>query len=206
MSSKGITQIAVVMGSYVVEGAYLPIISNETLTIDKTGSISLAGNYLVKVATGENIDDETLGGATTHRETSGATDYETTDDRDTSDHVRRIMTKLADCEKVGFNRFEPHAPIKNLNEIYGVLPRLRSEPYDMREVILRLVGNSESDEYKEGCGQAFLTGYTRINGWAVDIIANQRKVVKSRKGEMRSEGVICSDSVDRATRFIASCN
>lgn len=206
MSSKGITQIAVVMGSCVAGGAYLPIMSDEALIVDKTGSIFLAGNYLVKAAIGENIDNETLGGATTHCEISGVTDYKATDDRDALDRVRRTMAKLADYEKAGFNRSEPHAPIKDPNEIYGILPKLRSEPYDMREIILRLVDNSEFDEYKEGYGQTLLTGYARIDGWAVGIVANQRKVVKSKKGEMQFGGVIYSDSADKATRFIANCN
>lgn len=206
MSSKGITQIAVVMGSCVAGGAYLPIMSDEALIVDKTGSIFLAGSYLVKAAIGENIDNETLGGATTHCEISGVTDYKATDDRDALDRIRRTMAKLADYEKAGFNRSEPHAPIKDPNEIYGILPKLRSEPYDMREIILRLVDNSEFDEYKEGYGQTLLTGYARIDGWAVGIVANQRKVVKSKKGEMQFGGVIYSDSADKATRFIANCN
>ena len=206
MSSKGITQIAVVMGSCVAGGAYLPIMSDEALIVDKTGSIFLAGSYLVKAAIGENIDNETLGGATTHCEISGVTDYKATDDHDALDRVRRTMAKLADYEKAGFNRSEPHAPIKDPNEIYGILPKLRSEPYDMREIILRLVDNSEFDEYKEGYGQTLLTGYARIDGWAVGIVANQRKVVKSKKGEMQFGGVIYSDGADKATRFIANCN
>lgn len=206
MSSKGITQIAVVMGSCVAGGAYLPIMSDEALIVDKTGSIFLAGSYLVKAAIGENIDNETLGGATTHCEISGVTDYKATDDHDALDRVRRTMAKLADYEKAGFNRSEPHAPVKDPNEIYGILPKLRSEPYDMREIILRLVDNSEFDEYKEGYGQTLLTGYARIDGWAVGIVANQRKVVKSKKGEMQFGGVIYSDSADKATRFIANCN
>ena len=206
MSSKGITQIAVVMGSCVAGGAYLPIMSDEALIVDKTGSIFLAGSYLVKAAIGENIDNETLGGATTHCEISGVTDYKATDDHDALDRVRRTMAKLADYEKAGFNRSEPHVPIKDPNEIYGILPKLRSEPYDMREIILRLVDNSEFDEYNEGHGQTLLTGYARIDGWAVGIVANQRKVVKSKKGEMQFGGVIYSDSADKATRFIANCN
>lgn len=206
MSSKGITQIAVVMGSCVAGGAYLPIMSDEALIVDKTGSIFLAGSYLVKAAIGENIDNETLGGATTHCEISGVTDYKATDDHDALDRVRRTMAKLADYEKAGFNRSEPHVPIKDPNEIYGILPKLRSEQYDMREIILRLVDNSEFDEYKEGYGQTLLTGYARIDGWAVGIVANQRKVVKSKKGEMQFGGVIYSDSADKATRFIANCN
>ena len=206
MSSMGITQIAVVMGSCVAGGAYLPIMSDEALIVDKTGSIFLAGSYLVKAAIGENIDNETLGGATTHCEISGVTDYKATDDKDALDRVRRTMAKLADAEKAGFNRIEAHKPLKDPNEIYGILPKLRSEPDDMKDIILRLVDNSEFDEYKEGYGQTILTGYARIEGWAVGIVANQRKVVKTKKGEMQFGGVIYSDSADKATRFIANCN
>lgn len=206
MSSMGITQIAVVMGSCVAGGAYLPIMSDEALIVDKTGSIFLAGSYLVKAAIGENIDNETLGGATTHCEISGVTDYKAIDDKDALDRVRRTMAKLADAEKAGFNHIEAHKPLKDPNEIYGILPKLRSEPYDMKDIILRLVDNSEFDEYKEGYGQTILTGYARIEGWAVGIVANQRKVVKTKKGEMQFGGVIYSDSADKATRFIANCN
>ena len=206
MSSMGITQIAVVMGSCVAGGAYLPIMSDEALIVDKTGSIFLAGSYLVKAAIGENIDNETLGGATTHCEISGVTDYKASDDKDALDRVRRTMAKLADAEKAGFNRIEAHKPLKVSNEIYGILPKFRTEPYDMKEIILRLVDNSEFDEYKEGYGQTILTGYARIEGWAVGIVANQRKVVKTKKGEMQFGGVIYSDSADKATRFIANCN
>ena len=166
----------------------------------------MAGSYLVKAAIGENIDNETLGGATTHCEISGVTDYKATDDKDALDRVRRTMAKLADAEKAGFNRIEAHKPLKDPNEIYGILPKLRSEPYDMKDIILRLVDNSEFDEYKEGYGQTILTGYARIEGWAVGIVANQRKVVKTKKGEMQFGGVIYSDSADKATRFIANCN
>ena len=206
MSSKGITQIAVVMGSCVAGGAYLPIMSDEALIVDKTGSIFLAGSYLVKAAIGESIDNETLGGATTHCEISGVTDYKATDDKDALNRVRRTMSKLADAPKAGFNRIAAQKPLKDPNEIYGILPKLRSEPYDMKEIILRLVDNSEFDEYKEGYGQTIITGYARIEGWAVGIVANQRKVVKSKKGEMQFGGVIYSDSADKATRFIANCN
>lgn len=206
MSSMGITQIAVVMGSCVAGGAYLPIMSDEALIVDKTGSIFLAGSYLVKAAIGETIDNETLGGATTHCEISGVTDYKALNDQDALDRVRRTMAKIGNFEKAGFNRSESQPPLKNPNEIYGLLPKLRSEPYDMKELILRMVDNSDFDEYKEGYGQTLLTGYARIEGWAVGIVANQRKVVKNKKGEMQFGGVIYSDSADKATRFIANCN
>ena len=206
MSSMGITQIAVVMGSCVAGGAYLPIMSDEAMIVDKTGSIFLAGSYLVKAAIGENIDNETLGGATTHCEISGVTDYKAIDDKDALNRVRRTMSKIADAHKAGFNRVTPQKPAKNPKEIYGILPKLRSEPYDMKEIIYRLVDNSEFDEYKEGYGQTIITGYARIDGWAVGIVANQRKVVKTKKGELQFGGVIYSDSADKATRFIANCN
>ena len=206
MSSMGITQIAVVMGSCVAGGAYLPIMSDEAMIIDKTGSIFLAGSYLVKAAIGENIDNETLGGATTHCEISGVTDYKALDDKDALNRVRRTMSKIADAQKAGFNRVIPQKPAKNPKEIYGILPKLRSEPYDMKEIIYRLVDNSEFDEYKEGYGQTIITGYARIDGWAIGIVANQRKVVKTKKGELQFGGVIYSDSADKATRFIANCN
>ena len=187
-------------------GAYLPIMSDEAMIVDKTGSIFLAGSYLVKAAIGENIDNETLGGATTHCEISGVTDYKALDDKDALNRVRRTMSKIADAQKAGFNRVTPQKPAKNPKEIYGILPKLRSEPYDMKEIIYRLVDNSEFDEYKEGYGQTIITGYARIDGWAVGIVANQRKVVKTKKGELQFGGVIYSDSADKATRFIANCN
>lgn len=206
MSAQGITQIAVVMGSCVAGGAYLPIMSDEAMIVDKTGSIFLAGSYLVRAAIGEDIDNETLGGATTHCEISGVTDYKALDDKDALDRVRRTMSKLGDYQRAGFNRVVPAPPAKDPKEIYGILPTSRAEPYDMKELILRLVDNSEFDEYKAGYGQTLITGYARIDGWAVGIVANQRKVVKTKKGEMQFGGVIYSDSADKATRFIANCN
>lgn len=206
MSSMGITQIAAVMGSCVAGGAYLPIMSDEALIVDKTGSIFLAGSYLVKAAIGESIDNETLGGATTHCEISGVTDYKAKDDHDALDRIRTIMDKLGDFEQAGFNRKTASPPRLNPEEIFGILPRTRSEQYDMMDIILRMVDNSEFEPYKDGYGQTLITGYARIDGWAVGIVANQRKVVKSKKGEMQFGGVIYSDSADKATRFIANCN
>ncbi|GIJ93914.1 acyl-CoA carboxylase subunit beta [Capnocytophaga stomatis] len=206
MSSMGITQIAAVMGSCVAGGAYLPIMSDEALIVDKTGSIFLAGSYLVKAAIGEDIDNETLGGATTHCEISGVTDFKAKDDKDALDRIKRTMAKIGAYEKAGFNRVEAQKPLKNPEEIYGILPKSRAEQFDMMEIILRLVDNSEFDEYKAGYGQTLITGYARIDGWAVGIVANQRKVVKTKKGEMQFGGVIYSDSADKATRFIANCN
>lgn len=206
MSSMGITQIAAVMGSCVAGGAYLPIMSDEALIVDKTGSIFLAGSYLVKAAIGESIDNETLGGATTHCEISGVTDYKAKDDQDALDRIKRIVGKIGQFEQAGFNRIEAAKPAENEQDIYGLLPKSRAEQYDMLELIKRLVDRSEFDEYKAGYGQTLLTGYARINGWAVGIVANQRKVIKSKKGEMQFGGVIYSDSADKATRFIANCN
>ncbi len=206
MSSMGITQISAVMGSCVAGGAYLPIMSDEALIVDKTGSIFLAGSYLVKAAIGETIDNETLGGATTHCEISGVTDYKAKDDKDALDTIKNIMSKIGDFEKAGFNRIKSSKPKENPEEIYGILPKARNEQYDMIEVIKRLVDNSDFEEYKAGYGQTILTGYARIDGWAVGIVANQRKIVKTKKGEMQFGGVIYSDSADKATRFIANCN
>ncbi|GIM59303.1 acyl-CoA carboxylase subunit beta [Capnocytophaga canimorsus] len=206
MSSMGITQIAAVMGSCVAGGAYLPIMSDEALIVDKTGSIFLAGSYLVKAAIGEDVDNETLGGATTHCEISGVTDFKAKDDKDALDRIKRTMAKIGAYEKAGFNRVEAQKPLKNPQEIYGILPKSRAGQFDMMEIILRLVDNSEFDEYKAGYGQTLITGYARIDGWAVGIVANQRKVVKTKKGEMQFGGVIYSDSADKATRFIANCN
>ena len=206
MSSMGITQISAVMGSCVAGGAYLPIMSDEALIVEKTGSIFLAGSYLVKAAIGESIDNETLGGATTHSEISGVTDYKAKDDKDALDTIRGLMDKIGSYDKAGFNRKEPKKPTKDPKEIYGILPKLRHEQYDMREIIARLIDNSEFQEYKEGYGQTIITAYARIDGWAVGIVANQRKIVKNAKKEMQFGGVIYSDSADKATRFIANCN
>jgi acetyl-CoA carboxylase carboxyltransferase component len=206
MSSLGITQISAVMGSCVAGGAYLPIMSDEALIVDKTGSIFLAGSYLVKAAIGESIDNETLGGATTHCEISGVTDYKAKDDKDALDTIKNILGKIGDHDTAGFNRIEPVKPSEKEEEILGILPKLRTEQYDMKEIIKRIVDNSEFEEYKEGFGKTIITAYARIDGWAVGIVANQRKVVKTKKGEMQFGGVIYSDSADKATRFIANCN
>lgn len=206
MSSMGITQIAAVMGSCVAGGAYLPIMSDEALIVDKTGSIFLAGSYLVKAAIGESIDNETLGGATTHCEISGVTDYKAKDDKDALDRIKSIVDKIGDYDKAGYNRIKAEKPALPQEDIYGIIPKLRNEQYDMMEIVKRLVDNSEFDEYKAGYGQTIITGYARIDGWAVGIVANQRKVVKTKKGEMQFGGVIYSDSADKATRFIANCN
>jgi acetyl-CoA carboxylase carboxyltransferase component len=206
MSSMGILQIAAVMGSCVAGGAYLPIMSDEAMIVDKTGSIFLAGSYLVKAAIGENIDNETLGGATTHCEVSGVTDYKCKDDSDCLTRIRNIMSKVGDYEKAGFNRATPALPKKDQKEIYGIIPDTRDKQFDMHEIIDRLVDNSSYEEYKELYGQSIICAYARIDGWAVGIVANQRKVVKSKKGEMQFGGVIYSDSADKAARFIMNCN
>lgn len=211
MSSMGITQIAAVMGSCVAGGAYLPIMSDEALIVDKTGSIFLAGSYLVKAAIGEVIDNETLGGATTHFEISGVIDHKALDDKDCLEKIQRIMDKIGDFDKAGFNRAESEQPKEDEKEIYGILPKSRADQYDMRDIIKRLVDNSEFDEYKEGYGQTIITAYARIDGWAVGIVANQRKLVKTKAAktkpsEMQFGGVIYNDSADKATRFIANCN
>ena len=206
MSSEGIIQIAAIMGSCVAGGAYLPIMSDEAMIVDKTGSIFLAGSYLVKAAIGESIDNETLGGATTHCEISGVTDYKCKDDHDCLDRIKNIMDKIGDYDKAGFNRVKPTQPKLDPKEIYGILPDTREKPYDVREIIKRLVDNSEFEEYKEAYGQTIVCGYARVDGWSVGIVANQRMVVKSKKGEMQFGGVIYSDSADKAARFIMNCN
>lgn len=211
MSSMGITQIAAVMGSCVAGGAYLPIMSDEALIVDKTGSIFLAGSYLVKAAIGETIDNETLGGATTHCEISGVTDYKAKDDKDALDTIKAIVDKIGDFDKAGFNRAKPTKPKENQEDIYGILPESRADQYDMNDIIKRLVDNSDFEEYKKGYGQTIITGYARIDGWAVGIVANQRQIVKTKgaktkPSEMQFGGVIYNDSADKATRFIANCN
>lgn len=206
MSSMGIVQIAAIMGSCVAGGAYLPIMSDEAMIVDKTGSIFLAGSYLVKAAIGEDIDNETLGGATTHCEISGVTDNKFPNDQACLDYIRSIFSKIGAYEKAGFDRVEPKAPAEDPHEIYGLLPADRVKPYDTMEIIKRLVDNSEFDEYKALYGKTLICGTARIDGWAVGIIANQRKVVKTKKGEMQMGGVIYSDSADKAARFIMNCN
>jgi acetyl-CoA carboxylase carboxyltransferase component len=206
MSSMGILQIAAVMGSCVAGGAYLPIMSDEALIVKDTGTIFLAGSYLVKAAIGEDIDNETLGGATTHCEISGVTDYKCENDSDCLSKIRSIFDKVGDYNKAGFDRVKPVNPAKEASELYGIIPETREKPYDMMEVIYRLVDNSEFEAYKDKYGQSIICGLARIDGWAVGIVANQRKVVKSKKGEMQFGGVIYSDSADKAARFIMNCN
>jgi acetyl-CoA carboxylase carboxyltransferase component len=206
MSAAGITQIAAVMGACVAGGAYLPIMSDETLMVEGAGSIYLAGPYLVKAAVGEDIDNETLGGAITHTEISGIADYKFKTEEECLDQVKKIIDKLGHKPKAGFDRKEPIAPVKSPEDLYTIVSAESSKPYDMVEVIERLVDGSEFDEFKKDYGKTIVCGYGRINGWAVGIVANQRKIVKSKKGEMQMGGVIYNDSADKAARFILNCN
>lgn len=206
MSSMGIPQIAAIMGPCVAGGAYLPIMSDEAMIVDKTGSVFLAGSHLVKAAIGEDIDNEQLGGATVHSQISGVTDYQMADDNECLLSIRRIIAKIGGVRGSVFNRTDPKPPRFDAREIYGILPADRSRPYDMYEVLARLVDDSDIDEYKAGYGKTIITAYARIDGWAVGIVANQRSVVKTKKGEMQVGGVIYSESADKGARFILNCN
>ena len=206
MSASGIIQISAVMGSCVAGGAYLPIMSDEAMIVDKTGSIFLAGSYLVKAAIGESIDNETLGGATTHCSISGVTDYKAKDDKDALDRIKNIMKSVGSYDKAGFDRIESFPPKEKIDNIFGIMPVSRAEQYDTLEIIKCIVDNSEFEEYKADYGKSIICATARVDGWSVGIVANQRKLVKSGKGEMQFGGVIYSDSADKATRFIANCN
>jgi 3-methylcrotonyl-CoA carboxylase beta subunit len=206
MSAMGITQIAAVMGACVAGGAYLPIMSDETLMVEGNGSIFLAGAYLVKAAIGEDIDNETLGGAVTHTEISGIADYKFKTEQECLDHIKKIMNKLGEPEKAGFDKIEAVVPKKDPNEIYSIMHEGNVKPYDMLEIIERIVDNSEFDQFKQDYGKTILCGYARMEGWAVGIVANQRLVSKNKKGEMQIGGVIYNDSADKAARFIMNCN
>lgn len=206
MSSMGIPQIAAVMGSCVAGGAYLPIMSDEALIVDKTGSIFLAGSYLVKAAIGEQVDNETLGGSVAQTEISGVIDDRFENDQACLDRIRFLMDKIGHFDKAGFDRTNAHPPKENESEIYGIVPIDRAKPYKTKEVIKRLVDLSEFEEYKERYGKTILCGYGRIDGWAVGIVANNREIVKAKSGEMQFGGVIYSDSADKAARFIMNCN
>ncbi len=206
ISAKGIPQIAAIMGSCVAGGAYLPIMSDEALIVDGTGSVFLAGSYLVKAAIGEDVDNETLGGATTHTEISGVTDYKMEDDESCLETVRDLVDKLGPFDKAGFNRSEPEDPARDPVDLLDILPDDRNKAYDMHEILECLVDKDSFTEFKDGYGQTVVTGYARIDGWSVGIVANQRKVVKTRKGEMQIGGVIYSDSADKSARFIMNCN
>jgi len=206
MSSMGIVQIAAVMGSCVAGGAYLPIMSDESLIVNKTGTIFLAGSYLVKAAIGESIDNETLGGAKTHTEISGVCDYKCENDEECLETIRDLMDKIGDFEKAGFDRKEAVAPKVDPKSIFGLFPAERSKPYDVHEIIKCIVDESKFTEYKADYGKTIVTAYARIDGWSVGIVANNRMVVKTGKGEMQMGGVIYNDSADKATRFIMNCN
>ncbi|MET4139854.1 3-methylcrotonyl-CoA carboxylase beta subunit [Pedobacter sp. UYP1] len=206
MSADGIVQISAIMGSCVAGGAYLPIMSDEAMIVEGTGSVFLAGSYLVKSAIGEDVDNETLGGATTHCEISGVTDYKQPNDQAALDSIRNIMSMLGEPQSAGFSRVKSQEPKLNPEDIFGILPENREKQYDMHEIIYRLVDNSDFEEYKKEYGQSIICGLARIDGWAVGIVANQRKVVKSKKGEMQFGGVIYSDSADKSARFIMNCN
>ncbi len=211
MTSEGIIQIAAIMGSCVAGGAYLPIMSDEALIVEGTGSVFLAGSYLVKSAIGEDVDNETLGGASTHCEISGVTDNKYPDDKSCLDAVKKLLDKVGDYDPAGFNRIKPKEPKKDPKEVYGLFPTDRNVPYDMVEIIERIVDDSVFEQYKADYGKSLLCGYARIDGWSVGIVANQRKIVKAKKGsgaasEMQLGGVIYSDSADKAARFIMNCN
>lgn len=206
MSSMGIVQIAAVMGSCVAGGAYLPIMSDESLIVDKTGTIFLAGSYLVKAAIGETIDNETLGGATTHTELSGVCDYKVANDEECLKTIRGLMDKIGSFENAGFDRKEAMAPKRSPRDLYGILPFDRSKPYNVKEIIECIVDDSAFTEYKGDYGKSVVCAYARVDGWSVGIVANQREIVKSAKGEMQFGGVIYSDSADKAARFIMNCN
>jgi len=206
ISSMGIVQISAIMGACVAGGAYLPIMSDEAMIVEGTGSVFLAGSYLVKSAIGEDIDNESLGGATMHCEISGVTDYKQPNDQACLDSIKNIFSKIGDYNKAGFDRIKPTQPKLEPKDIYGILPDTRDKPYDMRDIILRLIDESDFEEYKEEYGKSIICGLGRVDGWAVGIVANQRKVVKSGKKEMQFGGVIYSDSADKATRFIMNCN
>ncbi len=205
MSAMGITQIAAVMGPCVAGGAYLPIMSDETLMVAGNGSIFLAGSYLVKAAIGEVIDNETLGGAATHTEISGIADYKFNTEQECLDQVKRIVSFIGEKPKAGFDRSKPTMPKKNAEELYGIFPH-DGKPYDVLDIIERIVDDSAFDQYKADYGKTIVCGYARIDGWAVGIVANQRLIVKNRKGEMQMGGVIYNDSADKAARFIMNCN
>ncbi|MCA6449088.1 MAG: acyl-CoA carboxylase subunit beta [Chitinophagaceae bacterium] len=206
MSAMGITQIAAVMGACVAGGAYLPIMSDETLMVEGNGSIFLAGPYLVKAAIGEETDNETLGGAVTHTEISGIADYKFKTEQECLDHIKQIMNKLGAPAQAGFNRIAPVPPKKEMDGIYSIMPEGNLKPYDMLEIIERIVDDSVFEQFKADYGKSILCGYARIEGWAVGIVANQRLISRNKKGEMQIGGVIYNDSADKAARFIMNCN
>ena len=206
MSSMGIVQIAAIMGSCVAGGAYLPIMSDEAIIVEKTGSIFLAGSYLVKAAIGEEVDNEFLGGADTHSGISGVTDYKVKNDEAALDKIRSLIEKMGSRPLAGLKRSEIKSPKLDTKSLYGLLPKNRTQPYDTYSLLNHIVDEDSMDEYKKEYGQTLITSYAKIEGWSVGIIVNQRKVVKSKTGEMQFGGVIYGDAADKATRFIANCN
>ncbi|MDR9418450.1 acyl-CoA carboxylase subunit beta [Gracilimonas sp.] len=206
ISAKGIPQIAAIMGSCVAGGAYLPIMSDEALIVDGTGSVFLAGSYLVKAAIGEDVDNETLGGATTHTEISGVTDYKMEDDDECLETIRDLVDKLGPYDTAGFNRKDAKEPKRPASDIFDILPEARTSPYDMHDILECIIDEDSFTEFKKGYGQTLITGFARIDGWSVGIVANQRTVSRTKKGEMQIGGVIYSDSADKAARFIMNCN
>lgn len=206
MSSMGIVQIAAVMGSCVAGGAYLPIMSDESLIVNKTGTIFLAGSYLVKAAIGESIDNETLGGATTHTEISGVCDYKTENDEECLATIRVLMDQIGQSETAGFDRKPSAQPASDPKDMYGIMPSDRAKPYNVKDIIKCIVDDSKFTEYKANYGKSIVCAYARVDGWSVGIVANQREIVKNAKGEMQFGGVIYSDSADKAARFIMNCN
>ena len=206
MSSMGIVQIAAIMGSCVAGGAYLPIMSDEAIIVEKTGSIFLAGSYLVKAAIGEEVDNEFLGGADTHSGISGVTDYKVKNDEAALDKIRSLIEKMGSRPLAGLKRSEIKSPKLDTKSLYGLLPKNRTQPYDTYSLLNHIVDEGSMDEYKKEYGQTLITSYAKIEGWSVGIIVNQRKVVKSKTGEMQFGGVIYGDAADKATRFIANCN
>ncbi len=211
MSAMGITQIAAVMGACVAGGAYLPIMSDETLMVEGNGSIFLAGSYLVKAAIGEDIDNETLGGANTHNAISGIADYKFKTEQECLDYIKVMMSRIGDNAKAGFNRAKKYSPAKNAEEIYGIMSENNAKPYDIIDIIERMVdanadGTSSFDEFKQDYGKTIVCGYARMDGWSIGIVANQRLISKTAKGEMQMGGVIYNDSADKAARFIMNCN
>jgi acetyl-CoA carboxylase carboxyltransferase component len=206
MSAMGIVQIAAVMGSCVAGGAYLPIMSDESLIVNGTGTIFLAGSYLVKSAIGESIDNETLGGATTQTEISGVCDYKVENDQECLKTIRDLIGRVGQKENAGFDRIKAEAPQVDIKNVYGIMPADRSKPYNTKEILKCLVDNSEYTEYKPTYGKSIITAYARVDGWSVGIVVNNREIVKNAKGEMQFGGVIYSDSADKAARFIMNCN
>src|SRR5690242_12111180 len=206
MSAMGITQIAAVMGPCVAGGAYLPIMSDETIMVEGNGSIFLAGPYLVKAAIGENTDNETLGGAVTHTEISGIADYKFKTEEECLDCVKHIISKISEGQRAGFNRIEAVPPSRKPSEVYGIFPEGNLKPYDMHEIIDTIVDASSFEEFKKDYGKTLICGYARVDGWSVGIVANQRLIIKNKKGELQMGGVIYNDSADKGARFIMNCN